>query len=145
MQHVTDTSYDAYLEGVSIAQKEADIGLLITAAEDELEDVRSQLAQIEDTCTYYMQDGQQRIKGYRLEEHFEELCAQQEYLEQRISDLEDKALNLYWDEYNCDEGVKQALRQHNHWLWNSRAAIWFSHRVSKLSGWLWNQMYNKNR
>jgi len=94
MQHVTDTSYDAYLEGVSIAQKEADIGLLITAAEDELEDVRSQLAQIEDSCTYYMQDGQRRIKGYALEEQFEELCAQQEYLEQRIATLDEKLGSL---------------------------------------------------
>ena len=85
---VSDTSYDAYLEGVSIAQQEADIGLLITAAEDELEDVCSQLAQIEDSCTYYMQDGQRRIKGYQLEEQFEDLCAQQEELEQRIATLD---------------------------------------------------------
>ena len=88
MQPITDTSYDAYLESVSIAQQEVDIGLLITAAEDELEDVRSQLAQIEDSCTYYMQDGQRRIKGYQLEEQFEDLCAQQEELEQRIATLD---------------------------------------------------------
>lgn len=142
---VSDTSYDAYLEGVSFAQQEADIGNKIAAAEDELEDVRSQLAQIEERCTYYMQDGQQRIKGYALEERHEELCAQQEELQQQISDLEDKALDLYWDEYNCDEGVKQMKQRYNHWLWNSRVVIWFSHRVSKLSGWMWNQMYNKNR
>ena len=142
---VSDTSYDAYLEGVSFTQKEAEINNKLAAATDELEDVRSQIAQIEERCTYYMQDGQQRIKGYRLEEQFEDLCAQQEELEQQISDLEDKALDLYWNEYNCDEAVKRMKQRHNHWLWNSRAVIWFSHRVSNLSSWLWNQMYNKNR
>lgn len=91
---VSDTSYDAYLEGVSIAQQEADLGNKLAAAEDELEDVRSQLAQIEDSCTYYMQDGQQRIKGYALEERHEELCAQQEELEQRITTLDTKLASL---------------------------------------------------
>lgn len=145
MEEVTDTQYDAYLEGLSIAQQEADIGNKLAAAENELEDVRSQLAQIEEHCTYYMQDGQRRIKGYALEEQFEDLCARQEELQQQISDLEDKALNLYWDEYNCDEGVKQTLRRHNHWLWNSRAMILVSQQLARLSSWLWNQMYNKNR
>lgn len=142
---VSDTSYDAYLEGVEFAKQEAEIMDKLTVAQDELEDVRSQIAQIEERCTYYMQDGQRRIKGYRLEEQFEDLCAQQDELEQRISDLEDKALGLWWDEYNCDEAVKQMKQRHNHWLWNSRAMIWFSHQVSNLSSWLWNQMYNKNR
>ena len=91
---VSDTSYDAYLEGVSIAQQEADIGNKLAAAEDELEDVRSQIAQIEERCTYYMQDGQRRIKGYQLEERFEDLCAQQEELEQRITTLDTKLASL---------------------------------------------------
>ena len=94
MQHVTDTSYDAYLEGVSFAQQEADIGNKIAAAEDELEDVRAQLAQIEERCTYYMQDGQQRIKGYALEERHGELCAHQTELEERIATLDEKLGSL---------------------------------------------------
>lgn len=91
---VSDTSYDAYLEGVSIAQQEARLGLLLIAAEDELEDIRSQLAQIEERCTYYMQDGQQRIKGYALEERHEELCAHQTELEERIATLDEKLGSL---------------------------------------------------
>ena len=145
MNMVSDTSYDAYLEGISIAQKEADFYNKIETAKDELEDVRSQIAQIEERCTYYVQDGQQRIKGYRLEEQFEDLCIREEELEVQISNLEDKLLDSYWDEYNCDEGVKQMKQRHNHWLWNSRAMILVSQQLARLSSWLWSQMYNKNR
>ena len=91
---VSDTSYDAYLEGVSIAQQEARLGLLLIAAEEELEEVRSQLAHIEARCTYYLQDGQQRIKGYALEEQHEELCAHQTELEERIATLDEKLGSL---------------------------------------------------
>lgn len=145
MNTVSDTSYDAYLEGVSIAQQEADLGNKLAAAEDELEDVCHQIQGIQEHCTYYVQDGQTRIKGYALEERFEDLCARQEELQQQISDLEDEALDLYWGRYNCDEGVKQMKQRHNHWLWNSRAMILVSQQLARLSSWLWNQMYNKNR
>ena len=145
MNMVSDTSYDAYLEGIDAAKSEEQLAEKLTKIEDELEDVRHQIQAIEENCTYYVQDGQTRIKGYALEEQFEDLLAQEEDLERQMSKLDEEMLDFYWDKYNCDEGVKRMKQRYNHWLWNSRAMIWFSQKVSNFGGWLWNQMYNKNR
>ena len=142
---VSDTSYDAYLEGIHATKNEEQLAEQLTKIEDELEDVRHQIQTIEENCTYYVQDGQTRIKGYALEEQFEDLLAQEEDLEQQMSKLDEEMLDFYWDKYNCDEGVKRMKQQHNHWLWNSRAMILVSQQLARLSSWLWNQMYNKNR
>ena len=80
MNMVSDTSYDAYLEGIDAAKNEEQLAEKLTKIEDELEDVRHQIQTIEENCTYYVQDGQTRIKGYALEEQFDDLLAQEEDL-----------------------------------------------------------------
>ena len=94
MEEVTDTQYDAYLEGLAVAEQRALLSESLIITEQNLEDVRRQIEEIEANCTYYMQDGQRRIKGYRLEEQFEDLLAQEEELELQVTQLDERLASI---------------------------------------------------
>ena len=89
MTEVSDTTYDAHLEGLTAA-KEEELGQKLLQAEEYLEEVRNQITDIIDTCgTYYDSEvGQIRIKGYANEEHLHELELQEEELEKLVDKLD---------------------------------------------------------
>ncbi|WP_291812721.1 hypothetical protein [Limnobacter sp.] len=89
MTEVSDTTYDAYLEGLAAA-KEEELGQKLVQAEEDLEEVRNQITDIIDTCgTYYDSEvGQHRIKGYANEDALHDLEAQEEELEKLVDQLD---------------------------------------------------------
>jgi len=34
-------------------------------------------------------------------------------------------------------------KRYNHWFWNSKLMIKFSHAVTRFNDWLWRRMYGK--
>lgn len=90
MTEVSDTTYDAYLEGLDIAKKEEVLGERLVRAEEELEEVRSNITSILDnTARYYDSEiGEWRIRGYGAEEMLHELELKEEELEKLVDELD---------------------------------------------------------
>lgn len=95
MTEVSDTSYDAYIEGLAAA-KEEELSQKLVQAEEDLEEVRNQITDIIDTCgTYYDSEvGQTRIKGYANEDALHDLEAQEEELEKLVDELDTRLAAL---------------------------------------------------
>ncbi len=75
-EDVTDSQFDAYLEGL-VAAQEAKLQHKMEEIEQTLEDLATQIDTIAENATWYKQDGQNRIKGYALEERFESLLEEE--------------------------------------------------------------------
>lgn len=86
MTEVSDTTYDAYLEGLAAA-KEEQLHAEMSKAEKALEEIRGEIQTILDDTHRYYQDGQWRISGYPAEERYEDLLSQEGFLEAKITEL----------------------------------------------------------
>lgn len=95
MTEVSDTTYDAYLEGLTAA-KEEELGQRLVQAEEDLEEVRNEITGILDTCgTYYDSEiGETRIAGYSNEEKLHELELKEEELEKLVDELDTRLAAL---------------------------------------------------
>jgi len=86
-EEVTDSQFDAYLEGLAVTQEEK-LMKKMQEIEEQIEDVTTQIDTITENATWYKQDGQNRIKGYALEERFETLLEQEVNLLEELHKIE---------------------------------------------------------
>lgn len=95
MTEVSDTTYDAHLEGLAAA-KEEELGQKLVQAEKDLEEVRNQIVGFsEEAQTYYDSEiGETRIAGYANEEHLHELELKEEELEKLVDKLDEQMAAL---------------------------------------------------
>lgn len=95
MTEVSDTTYDAYLEGLAAA-KEEELGQRLVRAEEELEEVRNEIVGLLDnTDRYYDSEiGETRIAGYSNEEKLHELELKEEELEKLVDELDTRLAAL---------------------------------------------------
>lgn len=95
MTEVSDTTYDAYLEGLTAA-KEEELGQRLVRAEEDLEEVRNEIVGLLDnTDRYYDSEiGETRIAGYSNEEKLHELELKEEELEKLVDELDTRLATL---------------------------------------------------
>lgn len=89
MTEVSDTTYDAHLEGLAAA-KEEELGQKLVQAEKDLEEIRNEIVGLLDsTDRYYDSEiGETRIAGYSNEEKLHELELKEEELEKLVDELD---------------------------------------------------------
>ena len=92
-EEVTDSQFDAYLEGL-VAAKEAKLQHKMEEIEQLLEDLTTQIDTIAENATWYKQDGQNRIKGYALEERFESLLEEEAHQVEELGKVEAELAKL---------------------------------------------------
>lgn len=86
-EEVTDSQFDAYLEGL-VATQEAKLQHKMEEIEQLLEDLATQIDTITYNATWYKQDGQNRIKGYALEEKYESLLEEEAHQLEELRKIE---------------------------------------------------------